>query len=448
MSPRPPRNGTFSGAAHTLRNGGRTLSDSLAPLRDRNIRTYLGGQAVSVIGFWMQQTAQSWVVWQLSGSGTALGFTAMLTGLPLLLLGPWMGVYADRWDRRKVLLATQTAAMALAFVFALLIQFGLVALWHVFVLATLLGIVTALDFPATQALIGDLAGMGRVRQAIILNASVFQVSRMVGPALAGWAIGAVSVASAFWINGVTFLAVIGSLLVIRGNQVRRRSTGRPLDEFREGLAFLRGERRAQDLLVFTMIVTFFGISSIIIIPAVVGVVFPSDPRAEASTLGFLLASSGAGALVGTLLVTPLAQRARRTGVMLAAASAWSGVWLVLLSFSHALLTSAVAIFLVSVAIPVVLTTANGLLQLLAPPDMRARLLAILVMFSFGAQPIAAILIGVAADLFTPLGALLLNGILTVSCTAALLLLRSGLLTWEARPGETAADPSESSTRPA
>ncbi|HYS71729.1 MAG TPA: MFS transporter, partial [Thermoplasmata archaeon] len=152
----------------SLRNGGRALSDSLAPLKNRNIRIYLGGQAVSLIGVWMQQTAQAWVAWELSHSGTALGVAAMLAALPLLLLGPWVGVYADRWDRRKVLIATQTGAMILAFAFAVLVQTNLIQLWHVFVLAALLGIVSALDFPATQAFIGDLAGMKSVRQAIIL----------------------------------------------------------------------------------------------------------------------------------------------------------------------------------------------------------------------------------------------------------------------------------------
>src|SRR5437867_765039 len=286
----------------------------------------------------------------------------------------------------------------------------------------------------TQAFIGDIAGMARVREAIILNASIFQVSRMIGPALAGWGIGYLGVASAFWINGVTFLAVIASLLAIRGNQVRRASTGRPLQEFREGLAFLRKETRAQDLLAFSVMVTFFGISSIIILPAVVSLVLGGG----ADMLGFLLASSGAGALVGALVLTSLAQRARRTGIMLAANVVWTGVWLVLFSFSHTFIYAAIAIFFVSLTIPVVLTTANGLLQILAPPDMRGRVLSIFLMISFGAQPIAAILIGVAADLFTPMGAVLLNGALMVVAAGVLVGLRSGLLSWEARPAMTAA----------
>jgi len=149
-------------------------------------------------------------------------------------------------------------------------------------------------------------------------------------------------------------------------------------------------------------------------------------------LGFLLAASGAGALVGALFLTPLAQRARRTGSMLAANVVWSGVWLVLFSFSRTFAYAAIAIFFVSLTIPVVLTTANGLLQILAPPDMRGRVLSIFLMISFGAQPIAALLIGVAADAFTPMGAVLLNGALMVAAAGALVGLRSGLLSWEAR----------------
>src|SRR2546427_51630 len=167
----------------------------------------------------------------------------------------------------------------------------------------------------------------------------FGIAAVIGPALAGWGIGYLGVASAFWINGVTFLAVIASLLAIRGSQIRRTSTGRPLQEFREGLAFLRKETRAQDLLAFSVMVTFFGISSIIILPAVVSLVLGGG----ADMLGFLLASSGAGAL-----------------------------------------------------------------------------------------PAAALLIGIAADAFTPMGAILLNGALMIVAAGALVGLRSGLLSWEAR----------------
>src|SRR3989442_11405790 len=181
------------------------------------------------------------------------------------------------------------------------------------------------------------------------------------------------------------------------------STGRPLQEFREGLSFLRKGTRAEGLPAFSVMVPFFGISSIIILPAVVSVGLGGG----ADMVGFLPASSGAGALVGALFLTPLAQRARRTGSMLAANVVWSGVWLVIFSFSRTFVYAAIAIFFVSLTTPVVLTTANGLLQTLAPPDMRGRVLSIFLMIRFGRQPMAVLLLGVAADAFTPMGAVLL-----------------------------------------
>src|SRR5262245_11426646 len=149
----------------------RSSRQTFSPLRIRNFRIYLGGQAVSLVGTWLQLTAQGIVVYQLGqGAATPLGIVGMLGTLPILTLSPWTGVWADRLDRRSLLIATQVAAMLLACTLAFLTQTGLVQLWHVYVLAALLGVVTALDLPAQQAFLGDLSGMGEVRQAVILNA--------------------------------------------------------------------------------------------------------------------------------------------------------------------------------------------------------------------------------------------------------------------------------------
>src|SRR2546426_6903322 len=195
--------------------------DSFLPLRNWNLRVYLSGQAISLIGTWMQVTAQAWVVWSLTHSTTALGLVAMLGTLPILLLGPWTGVWAAALDRSRVLVATQMGAMVLAATLAVLVQTGAIQVWHVYIFATLLGIVTALDMPAQQAFIGDLSGMEQVRQAVVINNMLFQVSRMLGPALAGLVVAQLGAAPAFWLNGVSFLAVIGRLLMVRADQVRR-----------------------------------------------------------------------------------------------------------------------------------------------------------------------------------------------------------------------------------
>src|SRR5215475_6838775 len=158
---------------------------SFMPLRQRNIAIYLSGQAISLVGTWLQVTAQGWLVWELSGSAAALGIVAALATLPLLVFVPFTGPIADRYDRRKLLIGTQVVAMLLAFMLAFLVQTHLVHLLHVYLLALTLGIVTALDFPSQQAFIGDLSGMEWVRQAVNLNAIILQVSRILGPAIAG-----------------------------------------------------------------------------------------------------------------------------------------------------------------------------------------------------------------------------------------------------------------------
>src|SRR5260221_5962489 len=306
--------------------------DSFSPLRNRNLRYYLSGQAVSLIGTWLQMTAQGWVVWQISHSTLALGVTGMLGTLPILLFGPWAGVWADRLDRRKLLVATQAAAMLLAFALAVLTQLQLVQLWHVYALSFLLGIGTSLDLPSEQAFLGDLTGMGEVRRAIVLNAMIVQISRTLGPALAGFIIGAVGAASAFWANGVSFMFVIGTLLVVRSNQVRKVGKADPLREFWEGLRFIGTQSRLLDLILFVVIQTFFGLTILSILPSVATDVL----HGQAQVLGWLLAASGLGALVSTLFVVPIAQAQRRTGLVVSVLVVWMGGWLLAVAFSTSL----------------------------------------------------------------------------------------------------------------
>jgi len=398
---------------------------SFLPLRNRNLRVYLSGQAISLIGTWMQVTAQAWVVWSLSHSTAALGIVAMLGTLPILLLGPWTGVWADTLDRRRLLVVSQVSAMVLAIALAVLVQTGVIQVWHVYVLATLLGIVTALDMPAQQAFIGDLSGMEQLRQAVVINNMLFQVSRMIGPALAGLVVARLGAAIAFWLNGVSFLAVIVSLVMVRAHQVRRAGVA-DLRGFSEAVRFIREHPRAADLIAFTVIVTFFGISVMNVLPAVAAQAL----HGNADVLGLLMGASGAGALTGVLLVVPAVQQLRRTGLVVGGAAIWTGLWLMVFSSSTWLPFSALAMFVGSMAFPVVLTTAMSTLQLMAPPDMRARLLSALLMVSFGAQPLAALLVGYSAQALGALAAVRANGLLMAAGAVALLALRPALRGWE------------------
>jgi len=404
----------------------RAFQDSFSPLRNLNLRYYLSGQAVSLIGTWLQVTAQGWVVWQISHSTLALGVTGMLSTLPILLFGPWAGVWADRLDRRKLLVATQFAAMLLAFALAVLTQLRLVQLWHVYILSVLLGTVTALDMPSQQAFLGDLAGMGEVRRAIVLNAMIVQVSRTLGPALAGFIIGAVGAASAFWLNGVSFLFVIGTLLVVRSNQVRKVGKVDPLREFWEGLRFIGTQPRLLDLILFVVIQTFLALTIISILPSVATDVL----HGQAQVLGWLLAASGLGALISTLFVVPVAQIQRRTGLVVGLLVVWMGGWLLAVAFSTWLPFTLLGLFMASLTPPVVYTTASGFLQVSSPPNMRARLLSTYVMLTFGLQPFASLFIGFSAQRLTTPGAVALNGVLLIALSGLILFFRRGLLHWE------------------
>jgi MFS family permease len=401
--------------------------ETFAPLRNRNLRIYLSGQAVSLIGTWMQITAQSWVVWRLSHSEAALGTVGMIATLPLLLLGPIAGVWADRYDRRRILVVTQTIAMVLAFILSGLVLSGLVQLWHVYVLAGLLGCVSAFDMPSQQAFIGDMAGMEMVRKAVVVNGMIVQVSRILGPTLAGLVVKWVGEGTAFGINGISFIAVIGSLLAVKAHQTHHRAGQQQGGNFMEGVRFTMTQPRILDLMIFTGLVTFFGFSNGQILPAFSDLTLHGD----AGLYGTLMGASGVGALISVLFVVPWGQQVKRTGVMLSWAVAFAGLTFALFSYTRVPWLALVAYFLSGIPIPLVLTTNNGLLQVMAPGQMRARLLTLYLMFSFGLQPIANLWVGWMAQKAGAAMTIRINGVAMLAI-ALLMMLRPGLTEW--RPG--------------
>jgi MFS family permease len=406
-----------------------TYTRSFEPLKNRNLRTYLSGQAISLLGTWMQSTAQSWVVWELTQSESSLGIVVMLNSLPLFLLAPWAGGFADRFNRRMILLVTQSIAMLLAFALAFLVQTNLVQIWHIYIFAFILGTIAALDFPAQQAFIGDLSGMTQVRQAVTLNIMGLQVARMLGPAAAGILLKAVGSAAAFWINGASFLVVLLSIFMVRSHkqEVNKRGSGR--GQFREVLDYVRAQPRMVDLLIFASLVTFFGLSIMNILPAVADDVLNGDSQ----TFGLLMGSSGAGALISTLFLLPLSQQAKRIGRIVGGAAVWMGIFFFLLSRSTYLPLSMISIFLVSLGAPLILTTGLGVMQLMAPGDMRARIISLFTMVSFGLQPLSSLFIGFAAETVGTQTIIMVNALCLVIGGTLMLAFRKGLIQWELKP---------------
>jgi MFS family permease len=409
---------------------GKTLVSSFQAFDNRNFRIYIGGQTLSLIGTWMQATAQSWVVWQLTHSPAALGLVAMLSSLPNLVGSPWASVWADRLDRRKVLIFTQAVSMLLAFVLAMLVQTGTVQLWHVYALSLALGLVSALDLPAQNAFLGDLSGVQMLKQSFVWNASAIQVGRMVGPSIAGWLIGTLGVTSSFWVNGISFLGVIATLVAVRADQKRQPATGSPLDDFREGVAFMRKDPRIQDLMILTAFIWLFGFANTQIIPAIATDYLHGGPE----VLGLLMSAFGAGALVSSLFMVPLVQAVPRTGFALSLAVIWAGLWFTLFSFSRWLPLSLISMFFAAIAQPVVMAVSKPMLQMLAPRQMAARLMGVHIMVSFGLQPISALVTGYTAQVLGSPVAVRANGLLMVAGALLLLVVHPELIRWEPEIG--------------
>ncbi len=374
------------------------------------------GQSISLVGDWMQQTAQAWLVWELTHKATALGIVALLSQLPFFLFGPWVGAFADRYSRRTILIVTQILAMLFAFCLAILLQTHLLLLWHVYLLAFLLGSVTAFNTTAEQAFIGDIAGPGKIQKAIALNNSINQLSRFIGPAVAGWLIGGVGIAAAFWLNGLSVVLSVVAIVMIKATEEAAKPEVTGWKSFRRGLEFIRTQRLLRLIMLFGAIQAFFGMSSVQLLPAIASKILKGD----ASTLGSLVGAAGAGAFVGTVFVLPFLSRLKKPCIVIGSAVIWAGCWYGLFSFSDSLALSMFCQFMASAGAANVLTLSMGLAQDLTPPNMRASILSTYLMIVFGLQPLASYLVGRSADFFGIHATLLTNGVAMIVLTGALL----------------------------
>jgi len=399
--------------------------DSFTPFRNANFRTYLLGQGISLVGTFMQQMALQWFIWDITQDTRWVGIVAAVTFAPAFFLMPFTGAIADRVDRRKVLITTQLIEMTLALLLSLLIFMGMHVIWPVLLFALILGVTAAFNFPTQGAFIGDLSGMGEIRKAMMLYAFAIEIGRFIGPALAGLVVAQFNTATAFFLNGLSFIAVVISLLFVRAEQIRRPPSGNLLQNFGEAVRYVRQQPRIADLLLCSLSVTMFIFSSLQLSAPIADIVLHGGPQ----LVGYLLAASGAGALVGVLFVAPLVQRVEQAGMALSGALLWSGLWLMLTSFFTSAPLTILGIFFCSINIPVVLAGVGGLVQMLAPPDMRARLLSVSSMLSTGIQPIGALLVGWMGNALGPMIAIRINGLLMAAIALTLLFLHREFRNW-------------------
>jgi MFS family permease len=407
-----------SGSGKNIFGKLRLIGDNFSTLRIKNIRIYMTGQLVNLLGDWMQQTAQAWVVWEITHKATALGIVAFLSQIPFFIFGPWVGVFADRYDKKRILLITQILAMIFAFIMAFLIQTNQLMLWHVYTLAFLLGTVTAFNVTTEQAFISELAGPGNIKKAIALNNSLNQLTRLAGPAIAGWLIATTGTAISFWCNGISILFSVICIVMIPPTGRIKEKAESGLKQFREGLNFFHNQKLLRLIILFAAIQTFFGMSIVQLLPAFSTMVL----KGTAKTLGAIIGAAGAGSFVGIVFVLPFVQRIKRPCLAVGGAVIWAGFWYILFSFATTQGIAMLCQFMASLGASNVLTLSIGLAQELTPANLRARIVSAFMMIIFGLQPIASFLVGKSADLFGISRMMWINGSLMILFTSLLLVI--------------------------
>ncbi|NIH67159.1 MFS transporter [Modestobacter marinus] len=412
-------------------------------LRHPNYRRFISGHAVSVIGTWMQRVAQDWLVLELTGSPVAIGTATALQFLPTLLFGVWGGVLVDRFDRWKLIIGTQVASAVLAAALAVTTLTGATTLGLVYVMATLLGLVTVIDSPARQAFVTDLVPVPDYVNAQALNSTIHNTGRLIGPAVAGLVISTAGAGTAFAVNAVSFLAVlIGLARIDRSALHRTARLARGRGQAREGLRYAWHHRELRACLFLVAVVGVFGQNFRVILPVTATEVLDGD----AATYGYLTAALGLGAVLGAL---GAASSEQVTGRRLLLWTVLFGVVNLAMALAGQLPVALAVLAAVGVANILFNTVARSLLQVHSTPEMQGRVMALHGLLFLGTTPIGAPLLGwICATAGSAVGFLVAGGSALLAAVAAARQLRRSTGSGAAQPSTATAAPDPAPELPA
>jgi MFS family permease len=359
---------------------------TFAALKHRNFRLFFFGQLISLIGTWMQNTAQSWLVYQLTGSKLLLGIVAAVSSAPMLLFSMWGGSVADRHPKRTVLLYTQSGMMLLAFAFAVLVWRGRVRPWHILVLASLGGVAMAFDMPARQAFVVEMTSREDLMNALSLNSSIVNGARVVGPAVAGLLMAQAGLAACFLLNGLSFVAVIAGLLMMRLPRFLPPAQSESnWQHALDGFAYVAQHRRVRTLLLLFAIVGVFGWSYAVLLPA-----FATDVLHVGSReYGVLLSANGIGALGGALTVAAYGDRLHRRLLVFGGLGLFSAM-LLLLAMTRDYYLAVVFMAIAGWGMLLYFSTTNTLIQMSVADGMRGRVMGIWALVFGGMMPVGGL----------------------------------------------------------
>ena len=386
---------------------------TLRALRHRNFALFIAGQGWALIGYWIQQLAVSWLVYRLTGSATLLGVLSFAANVPVLVLAPLVGLWSDRFNRHRVMIATQVLEMLQAIVLAALAFSGLIETWHIIALTMFLGVCVAVELPVRHAYLLELVGDKQdLPNAVAMTSLVANCGRLIGPSVAGVLIGWFSEATCFLINAITYIAVLVSFAFIR---VKRQSTAAihppALHGFKEGLVYAWRTVPIRLLLTLLAIIALTAAPYGTLMPAIVHEAFSGD----AQTLGFLVGAAGLGAVSGTLL---LASRSDVRGLtrFIVAAAFLAGCALIALSWSRMLPLSIALMAVIGFCILLISVSTNMILQTIVDDDKRGRVMSLYTAAFLGVVPLGGLIAGALADRIGATRTVLIGGCVCVLAT--------------------------------
>jgi len=388
-------------AAATVEGKNRRLAQTFSALRHRNYQLFFSGQLVSLIGTWMQNVSQPWLVYQLTGSPLYLGIVSFASAVPVLFLSLWAGVFIDRVPKRKLLIITQMLAMTQAFLLSADVFLGWVQPWHVVIFAFILGAVNAFDAPARQSFVIEMVGREDLQNAIGLNSAMFQVARIIGPSLAGILLAAIGPAWCFFLNGVSFIAVIIGLGLMQVQaKIGAKRDASPIAQMREGLGYIRRNQVVLTLLVMVAVANIFAFGYSALLPAFAQDVLHQGPAG----LGLLSASVGVGALIGALTVASLGNFQHK-GRLLTFGNIFFPLMVLLFAASRIFPLSMAILVGAGLGFMIQNAMTNTLIQFAVPDHLRGRVMSVYMLVFQGFFPIGSLMAGTIAEHFgIPMGA--------------------------------------------
>ena len=381
-------------------------------LASRNFRLFFGGQSISLVGTWITRIATSWLVYRLTGSVLLLGVVGFCGQIPTLLLAPFAGVLVDRWDRHRILVVTQALSLLQSAALAVLTLAGVITVPHVLLLQVAQGVINAFDTPARQAFVSEMVeDRADLPNAIALNSSMVNASRIIGPSVGGVVIAAVGEGWCFALDAVSYVAVLASLRAMRlAPRARQQRETHMREELAAGFRYVTRFVPVRSALLLLSLVSVMGMPYTVLMPAISTNVLHGGPH----TLGFLMTASGAGALAGALY---LASRRSVVGLgrAMAVASSTFGAGLVAFSLSRSLWLSLMLLPVVGAGMMITMAAANTVIQTVVREELRGRVMAFYTMAFLGTAPIGSLIAGIAADRIGPQRTILLGGL---SCIMA------------------------------